>query len=230
MRRRIPHYESPLPPDQEHATLNSSTETLSDFYQNIIPQFEERVLQLSSTHANNMDNSEAINEGKEQLVETVVPLETANGQEDIIYSTARTHSINVEISDMELHSTIMSYTSDHHFSKVYKSLQQEMKDQIPHERSAYPQYHLDERGLLYFWDWSNNLRLCIGSYKQDVVISNTHDILTEGAHSGYHRTYNRIAAHYYWPRMAKRIRYYVQSCDICQKVKHHVPHFQEVLL
>ena len=53
-----------------------------------------------------------------------------------------------------------------------------------------------------------------------------HDSLVEGAHSGYHRTYNRVAAHNYWPRMARRIREYVQSCDICQKVKHrkHAPY------
>ena len=52
------------------------------------------------------------------------------------------------------------------------------------------------------------------------VIAWVHDSLTEGAHSGYHRTYNCLAAHYYWPRMNQAIRAYVTSCDVCQKVKY----------
>lgn len=68
--------------------------------------------------------------------------------------------------------------------------------------------------------------MCIGETKTEEVISAAHDKLVEGAHSGYHRTYNRIASHYYWPHMAKKIRGYVQSCDICQKIKHrkHAPY------
>ena len=50
LRRCTPYMETPLPPDHTLATLNNSSETLSDFYRNISPQFEERVLQLSKRH------------------------------------------------------------------------------------------------------------------------------------------------------------------------------------
>ena len=153
-------------------------------------------------------------------------METANGQENIVYSTARTHSIQVEVTQEEIDSIISSYQDDKHFQKVYTTLIQEKEKQIPSLRSEYPQYFQDHTGLIYFQEWSNNLRLCIGETKRDEIIANIHDLLFEGAHAGYHKTYNRVAAHYYWPRMAKRIREYVQSCDVCQKIKHrkHAPY------
>src|ERR687888_956918 len=46
-----------------------------------------------------------------------------------------------------------------------------------------------------------------------------HDNLTEGAHRGYAKTYNRIAAVYYWPKMSQLIKQYVSTCGICQKAK-----------
>ena len=48
LRRRVPQYETPLPPDQEFAMLNNSSDTLSEFYRNISPLFEERMLQLAT--------------------------------------------------------------------------------------------------------------------------------------------------------------------------------------
>ena len=49
--------------------------------------------------------------------------------------------------------------------------------------------------------------------------------ITEAAHGGYAKTYNRIAAIYYWPRMSRDIKKYVGTCDICQKTepRHHAP-------
>ena len=79
---------------------------------------------------------------------------------------------------------------------------------------------LDKNGLIYFSNWDSNLQVCVGKSLQEDVIAWVHDSLTEGAHSGYHRTYNRLATHYYWPRMNQAIRAYVTSCDVCQKVKY----------
>src|ERR1700685_309642 len=56
-------------------------------------------------------------------------------------------------------------------------------------------------------------------------MSEVHNIITESAHGGYAKTYNRIASTYYWPRMSRDIKWYVSTCDICQKSKpkHHAP-------
>lgn len=62
--------------------------------------------------------------------------------------------------------------------------------------------------------------------KRNSILLEIHDSIAEAAHSGYHRTYNRIAAnYYYWPRMSREIKEFVTSCDICQKAKprHHAP-------
>ena len=52
-----------------------------------------------------------------------------------------------------------------------------------------------------------------------------HNTITEAAHRGYFKTYNQISATYYWPRMSREIKVFVNTCDVCQKTKprHHRP-------
>src|ERR1700683_3454072 len=50
-------------------------------------------------------------------------------------------------------------------------------------------------------------------------MSEVHNILTESAHEGHTKTYNRIASTYYWPRTSRDIKQYISTCDICQKSK-----------
>ena len=41
-----------------------------------------------------------------------------------------------------------------------------------------------------------------------------------GGHSGFLRTYRRLAANLYWPGMQKRVRDFVRACDTCQRQKY----------
>nr|KYP34553.1 Retrovirus-related Pol polyprotein from transposon 297 family [Cajanus cajan] len=41
-----------------------------------------------------------------------------------------------------------------------------------------------------------------------------------GGHSGFLRTYRRLAANLYWVGMKKHVQDYVQSCDVCQRQKY----------
>jgi len=50
-------------------------------------------------------------------------------------------------------------------------------------------------------------------------MSEVHNTITETAPGGYARTYNWIAAIYYWPRMSRDIKRYISTCNICQKTK-----------
>lgn len=40
-----------------------------------------------------------------------------------------------------------------------------------------------------------------------------------GGHSGFYRTYRRLAANIYWIGMVKKVQEYVQNCDVCQRYK-----------
>ncbi len=42
----------------------------------------------------------------------------------------------------------------------------------------------------------------------------------------FSRTYNKISSSYYWPKMSREIKKFVQTCDICQKTKprRHAPY------
>lgn len=56
------------------------------------------------------------------------------------------------------------------------------------------------------------------------VLYQHHDTPTAG-HLGTFKTNRRIAANYYWPRMAQDISHYVRSCEVCQahKVEQQLP-------
>ena len=77
----------------------------------------------------------------------------------------------------------------------------------------------NEDGLLYFEDWNGNYRLCVPKDEQAPLLSEVHDKITEGAHAGYHKTYNKLASTFYWPKMSRDVKKFVVSCDICQKAK-----------
>lgn len=51
------------------------------------------------------------------------------------------------------------------------------------------------------------------------LIKEFHDS-PSGGHSGFYRTYRRLAAQIYWIGMTKSIKAYVQACDTCQRYKH----------
>jgi hypothetical protein len=89
----------------------------------------------------------------------------------------------------------------------------------------YSQYQVKENGLVYFQDWNGNLRLVIPESLRVKIMNEVHNTITEAVHGGYAKTYNRIAAIYYWPRMSQDIKKYTSAYDICQKTKprRHAP-------
>ena len=98
LRRRIPYYVSPLPPNQEYATLKGSQESLSDFYENIAPQFEECVLLLATSQSKQEELEHLKREQVGRMVQTLVPMKTEAGIENILYTTSQSHSIQVQIT------------------------------------------------------------------------------------------------------------------------------------
>lgn len=66
-------------------------------------------------------------------------------------------------------------------------------------------------------------------YKDRLVIARNSKLIPEllrefhqaasGGHSGYYRTYRRLATNLYWPGMIGSVKNYVRACDICQRCK-----------
>lgn len=50
------------------------------------------------------------------------------------------------------------------------------------------------------------------------IIQLHHDTLTSG-HPGQANTLERVLRNYYWPRIIKDIKKYIEECDMCQKNK-----------
>lgn len=51
---------------------------------------------------------------------------------------------------------------------------------------------------------------------RESIITTNHD---DAMHLGYEKTLSRVRQRFYWPKMAKDIRQYVQNCGICKEVK-----------
>jgi hypothetical protein len=137
------------------------------------------------------------------------------------YHSSEFYTILIGISQEEMQKWKDAYLLDPHFSKVLQILKEEKDVSQP----TYPQYHYSDEGLIYFEDWKGNNRLCVPAALKVEIMGEVHNTLTESAHGGYYKTYNRISSTYYWPRMSRDIKKYTDTCDICQKSKprRHAP-------
>src|SRR5688572_25152089 len=80
-------------------------------------------------------------------------------------------------------------------------------------------FHLEDE-LLYFVSEPDHRRLCIPANKQLrlQILHDHHDAAIAG-HFGIDKTHESIHRLYFWPRMARDIMAYVNSCDSCQRNK-----------
>ena len=131
------------------------------------------------------------------------------------YHTSQTYNLLVSIDPSVLEEWRTGYDNDPFFHSIIADLKDECR--LSHPR--HPQYHYSEDGLLYFEDWNGNNRLCVPQAQRVAVMAEVHNEITESAHGGYHRCYNRLASTQYWPKMSRDLKAYISSCDICQKAK-----------
>ncbi|CDO77172.1 hypothetical protein BN946_scf184675.g4 [Trametes cinnabarina] len=219
LRRRVPHQDGPFPADQPSLVLGDQlNDPLKNTFDELGPRFEERLLKVAAKHVRVLE----ANDSPSLTIDTTDSMNPylADPPERVSYTAAISSSLVIGIAPAELRRWQAGYREDGHFSKVLDSFQD---DDL--SNPAYPQYHLGDEGLIYFEDWNSAHRLCIPASLQLDVTRQAHDNKTEGAHGGYHRTYNRIASTYYWPRMLRDIKKYTPTCDICQKAKprRHAP-------
>ncbi|THH23196.1 hypothetical protein EUX98_g7980, partial [Antrodiella citrinella] len=173
---------------------------LKNAFSELGERFEEKLLSVASKYANSLSSSD---NPEEVLSIPIAPVEDHQAATPTLSYVASTHSsLVVGLSDGEIKRWKQGYDKDDEFTKVLKIL----NSADDKSQETYSHYFRSEDGLLYFEDWNGASRLCVPQSLQTEIMSESHNVITEGAHAGYHRTYNRLASTYYWPRMSRDIR------------------------
>ena len=179
-------------------------------------QFEEKLLKVASNFVM-QESRESTNNSKimSDTLEIILPDDSAISPK---YYTTEAYSTHISIISEELNKWKEASGKDPLLSEILRMDEEKIADK-------YSQYQVEENGLVYFEDWNGNLRLAIPESLQVEIMNEVHNTITAAAPGGYAKTYNRIAAVYYWPRMSRDIKKYTSTCDICQKTKprRHTP-------
>ena len=193
LRCRLLPQSSPLDVHFDPLKLKPMEDPLRNMFEELGPKFEERLL----TVATRFIESELQLEEDNAIHSIYLP--SAGDREIVIpYSTSQSYSTIVRLDQEEIREWKNAYARDPHFNMVCKN-KAEKEGLID---VTYPQYHCTEEGLVYFVDSTGNTRLCVPKDLWVEVMQEAHNTMTEVAHGGYFKTYNRISATYYWPRMS----------------------------
>ena len=106
---------------------------------------------------------------------------------------------------------IEAYQSDPHLVKIWKDPKSLVENWTPGHR--------------FFKDVDYQPRLCVPLGKRRLLLEEAHEQAFEGAHQGLEKLWQKLSGRFYWKRMKADIVRFVQTCDICQKIKH--PNFNK---
>ena len=208
LRHRIPPQESPLDDNINPLELKPLEDPLWNMFEELGPRFEEKLL----TAATQFIETEL--QIEEDNVSTSLPLVLSNGKEvELQYSTSRSYTTTIQIDALEVQKWKNEYARDLHSKLVVEDKKEDNETGL-----SCSQYHYSAEGLLYFKDSAGNTRLCVPKDLRVEVMQEVHNTVTEAAHGGYFKMYNRISGTYYWP-MSREINTFVTTCDVCQKTK-----------
>lgn len=218
LRRRVPFEVSPSSDDIRALKLNDFGDPLRDMYAELGERFEEKLLTVATRFVQAEDKASI---SDFQLDAGSVAIASESGVIEVPYITSSAYSVLIGLSETEIGQWVQAYKTDPHFSEVLRDWKKEANWTNP----SYPQYHYSDNGLVYFEDWQGNNRLCVPQDLRVKIMDEVHNTITESAHGGYHKCYNKLAATYYWPRMSRDVKRYTSTCDICQKAKprRHAP-------
>ena len=109
---------------------------------------------------------------------------------------------------------VAAYADCPDFQKVYDGIKG-LQYQETHD--TWPDYSINESGLLMHRD-GDNFRVCVPSSQRSLILRVMHD-LPLGMHQGTAKMYALMATRFYFPKMAERVRAYIESCEHCQRNK-----------
>jgi hypothetical protein len=192
LRRRVPYQQGPTVDTTQHISLDLTDNPLRDIYSKLGEKFEEKLLNVASKCINSFSEIPDYSHITKDGLEIKFPEGEYLVQD---YLTSNTYSVLVGMSSDELEEWKKAYTTNKLYSRILKASQTDND-----KEGNYPQYQIQD-GFI-FEDWNGNFRLCILDSLHLIVMSEVHNILTELAHGGHAKTYNRITSTYYWPKMS----------------------------
>lgn len=123
-------------------------------------------------------------------------------------------NIHVHMANDMLASWIDSYRKDPYLSKTWDDPKSSTENWVPGHR-----FFKNDHGLLFFCDADYQPRLCVPKDQRQRLLEETHEQAYEGAHQGPEKLWQKLSDRFYWKRMKADILTFVQSCDVCQKIK-----------
>ncbi|KAD2804662.1 hypothetical protein E3N88_38039 [Mikania micrantha] len=91
---------------------------------------------------------------------------------------------------------------------------QDLKQKYSQQPTKYPEYSI-KQGVLHY---RNRVVIPRTSAFIPLLLQEFHTT-PSGGHSGFYRTYRRLAANLYWPGMTGSVKQFVRECDVCQRCK-----------
>lgn len=99
------------------------------------------------------------------------------------------------------------FAQDPHLQKIVNDLQQ--------NKDSRPGFEFKQGVLLY----DGRLVISSKSVLIPTLLKEFHET-SQGGHSGFYRTYRRLAVNVYWVGMKNVVQEFVRSCDVCQRQKY----------
>lgn len=214
LRRRIPDQTNPVEQSKTSLQLGTTEDPLKNIYDELGERFENKLLKVASCFVRQEISEFTSADEKELRVELPDHVEEQSGA-DLGYQTSRSYNVVIALEEAEKDRWRKEYRKD----AFTKSIMEEIEAEGKRGEVAERRFRRREDGMLMFCDNEGNTRLCVPKGMVPEVMKEVHDGRTEAAHAGYHKTYNRISATYYWPRMSRSIKELVRTCDVCQKSK-----------
>ena len=174
------------------------------------------------------DNEESHTQGKQNLEEKSDLQKSANRPVPLSLPTQSSQNTDTVISEYTTEQLRKAQEEDTDLSLILYYL---TNDKIPPQDmivSSSPAakkywvnkefYYLNDDKVLWNKSKNNIHRLVVPRQYVEEVTSLNHDLICTG-HQGIQRTKERIKPKYYWYRMNEYIKYFVMSCNKCNKFK-----------
>ena len=174
---------------------------------------EASVNTRSSRNNNNTPPEEPIISGDqtENQDKTAIP---PNQPDEYWGATNPPPNIFVHLDEKMIQEWVKNYAEDPHLAKIWNDPKAAADNWVPGYR-----FFKDEKGLLFFRDADYQPRLCVPLTQRRLVMEEAHEQAYEGAHQGLEKLWQKLSGKFYWKRMKADLMKFVQTCDVCQKIK-----------